>query len=416
MNERDTAHVLDRLAKRLGEEEVPLGVKRELVVHHSDLLWHAVSGDEEEFEDLYRQTASLMRIWRDRGGHKSPPGRTRNEERVPAQLGAYEIERSAIFSEYLARLSANTPAVRRFRGQTLSSRLLTPQQARALLMSPFAAHHPRQSFEVYQLPLVGHSFKVTERGQDEQGPYKLIEVSGPSGGKRTLKDRRPIETGPWVVGDNKHRVREFDDVAREVKGYKILPFPAEDGYTHRALVRSESVLGRLWHTAHRLLRNYPWFEQDAVWFLLTGETPYVAPMTVRHKHREHETSGPYPPVGFGYQLVALTVEPWVPAETVHKVYRDLQRRLLGGDNRPVGNKNRSLFSFVTERVGSVSLKPTAKRALGKQLVAEWDQECYRDDGRREWLYHGDTRTFWRDYNLTRKLITSPESRVIGNGQ
>jgi len=415
MNEQDMARVLDRLAERIGGK-VPPDVRRELEEHYDDLLRHAVAGGKAEFEDLYRQTASLMRIWRNRGGHKSPVGRTRNEERVPAQLGAYEIERSEIFSEYLAKLAAETKAVQRFRSRILDNRVLTPQQARALLRSPFAAHQPYEFFKVYRLPLVEHSWRAKGRSQDEKGPYSLVEVSGPVGGERTLKDRRPIETGPWEVADNKHRVREFDDVAREVKGYNVLPFPAEDGYTHRALVRFNSVLDRLRKTAQQLLRDYPWFEADSVWFLLTGETPYVAPMTWRAKHRGHVIFDPYPSTGFGYQLVALTVEPWVPVETVQKVYRDLQRQLLGGDNRPVGDKNRSLFSFVTERVSSVSLQPAEKRKLGKHLVTEWDQVCSQEEGRREWLYRGDTRTFWRDYNLARRLITSPENKATADGQ
>jgi hypothetical protein len=71
--------------------------------------------------------------------------------------------------------------------------------------------------------------------------------------------------------------------------------------------------------------------------------------------------------------------------------------------------------FVTGRVGSVSLQAEEKRRLGKGLVTAWDQECSQDEDRREWLYRGDTRTFWRDYNLARRLITSPEYPGIGDG-
>jgi hypothetical protein len=298
----------------------------------------------------------------------------------------------------------------------LDDRLLTPEQARALLRSPFAAHNPRQWFDACQIPLVGHSYRIAERGKDEKVSYSLVETFSLSRDRYTLKDRRPRETGAWIEPDRKRRVREFDDAKREIGRYKVLPFLGEGGETHRTLVRPTSVLGSLYSTVQNLLKNYPWFEESAAWFLLTGDAPYVAPMTMRGKYRGPLTFGPYPSTGFSYGLVTLTMEPWVSADTVQRVYRDIQRQWLGGDNRPVGEKNRRLFSFVTERVGSVSLQAEEKRRLGKELVTEWDRQYSQDKERRGWPYHGDTRTFWRDYNLARRLITSPAYPGIGEGQ
>jgi hypothetical protein len=90
--------------------------------------------------------------------------------------------------------------------------------------------------------------------------------------------------------------------------------------------------------------------------------------------------------------------------------------LLFGENQPVGEKNRSLFSFVTDRVGSISLQPAEKRRLGKELVTEWDRERSQDGRRTNWVYRGDTRSFWRDYSLARKLITLPKYQGIGDRQ
>src|SRR5687767_14876188 len=121
MNERDVEHLLDRLEERLGGE-LPLDVRRELEEHHDELLRHAVTGYEDDFEYLHRQAASLVRVWRNRGGHKSPPGRMPNKETIPSQLSSYEVERSEIFSEYVAKLAANTTEVRRFRDRILNDR------------------------------------------------------------------------------------------------------------------------------------------------------------------------------------------------------------------------------------------------------------------------------------------------------
>jgi hypothetical protein len=186
-------------------------------------------------------------------------------------------------------------------------------------------------------------------------------------------------------------------------GLKVLSFPGEDGETHRTLVAPNSVLGRIRRLADTLVKSYPWFEVDAAWFVLTGEVPCVAPMSWSVKSRSHvpalsDDSGD---AAFTHTLITLTVEPWISADTVLAVYGDIQRYLLGKDNRPVGSKNLALFRFVTEKVGPASLSPGERRLLAPKLLTEWNRQHPK------WTYGHDTRTFWRDYNSVRKSLINP---------
>jgi hypothetical protein len=103
---------------------------------------------------------------------------------------------------------------------------------------------------------------------------------------------------------------------------------------------------------------------------------------------------------WSYGYITLKVEPWISADLVERVYKDLQHTLLGKDNRRVGEKNRELFRFVIGRMGPGGSLPRAR-----ELVEEWDRRYP------QWRYgHTDTdqvRRFRRDYNLARRLLAAP---------
>jgi hypothetical protein len=329
---------------------------------------------------------------------KRPPGRTSAGERIPPQLTDYEIEKSELFSDYLAKLATTTSEVKDFRSKYRDDQLLPPQQAWALLCSPVAAHWPRLEFDLQGIPVVGHGYQVEEEQHDKQGPYSLVRVSVPTSRSPWFKDRRWPKTGAWEIPEKQAGARSNQKPKREIEmktgSWKILSFPGEDGYTHRALVKPHSVLGYLYDKVTRLVKRYPWEEADATWFVLTGKTPWVAPLTW-----QFQGTGS----GFGmwsYGYITLKVEPWVSASLVEQVYSYLQRNLLGKDNKRVGEKNRELFRFVVGR-----MKPDGTLPKARELVKEWD------DSNPQWRYgHDDTdqvRRFRRDYNLTRRLLAAP---------
>src|SRR5215213_8180402 len=110
-----------------------------------------------------------------------PPGRMGSGERVPAQLSDYEIERSELFSQYLARQATPDaivrhstdkplriyPEVKGFRVKYLDDKLLSPEQARALLTSPVAARWSRLEFDLQGISIIGHSYRVEEDKHDK---------------------------------------------------------------------------------------------------------------------------------------------------------------------------------------------------------------------------------------------------------
>jgi hypothetical protein len=50
-----------------------------------------------------------------------------------------------------------------------------------------------------------------------------------------------------------------------------------------------------------------------------------------------------------------------------------------------------------------------KKPTGRELVREWDaQPWVHDNG---WAYHGDTRTFWRDYQKTKMRLAYSAPRL-----
>ena len=335
-----------------------------------------------------------------RDGLSRPRGRASREEKVPSQLTDYEIERSEVFSEYLAKVAgSDSSEVKAFRVKyLLGDELLSPKQARALLTSPVAARWPRLEFDLQGIPIVGHSYQVEEDKHDKQGPYSLVRVSVPTSRNPWFKDRRWPKTGAWEIPEKPADARSNQKPKREIEmktgSWKILSFPGEDGYTHRTLVKSHSVLGDLHDKVARLIKRYPWEEPDVVWYVLTGETPWVAPLTWQFRG----TGSPLDLWSYGY--ITLKVEPWLSASVVERVYSDLQHQLLGKDNKRVGKKNRELLRFVISRMKSDGSLPKAR-----ELVKEWDRT------NPQWRYgHEDTeqvRRFRRDYNLARRLLAAP---------
>jgi hypothetical protein len=229
----------------------------------------------------------IFRAWEANGAQEPRPSYTVVSERAAEQLGDDAAKRSKVFSEYLAKLAAPEyvithqsdeddhepieiyPEVYGFRVKYLGDRLLTPQEARALLNSPVAAYWSLPlHFKRYEVPVVGHDYQITEGLADEKGPYSLVEVPLPSSRVKSFDDRRPFPAEAWELPEKREKARDNEALRRELKAlggrWKIVPYPGEDGRTHRVLVKPKSVLGKLHDIVSNLIRRYPWEEPDAV--------------------------------------------------------------------------------------------------------------------------------------------------------
>jgi hypothetical protein len=113
--------------------------------------------------------------------------------------------------------------------------------------------------------------------------------------------------------------------------------------------------------SRRLSRAFRWRADDAHWFLLTGYVPFVRPISVRTRqnsfldvpnylNRDYQLDGPNFMVDTAE--IVITAEPWVDAEIVSRVFREVQKQVRGGDNRKVTVKVLDAVRFVARRLGT----------------------------------------------------------------
>jgi hypothetical protein len=209
----------------------------------------AGAGEGSPLEYIVKEFDALPRF--SRAGRKPSIG----GRAVAKLLTDYEVERSEIFSAYVAGLAAaSSSRIRKFRDRYLGGQTLSPEQARELVGSPFAAHCAGIFFDVCKVPIIGHTYRILESGEDDKGSYTRIELDDAKGRKpQRIRDRRPLEYGPWFVDGRDNEVREFKGRVREIARYQILLFPGEEGDIHSVLVKKNSVLGKLREAALRLL-------------------------------------------------------------------------------------------------------------------------------------------------------------------
>jgi hypothetical protein len=349
----------------------------------------------QDWEDLAVEARETRSRLRGNPSHISPSGRKPVEERPDWQLEDTELERSWAYSEYVSRIANLEHDVRRFRSRYLGGQTIHPRHARALLTSPATAIWPSLEFKVARFSVLDHTHRVVEERQDDNGRYLLVEASDPAtGNTKRFKDRRPIQAGAWSVQERADDALSNSGDAHEVMGWKLLSFPDEDGGIHRVCVKSGSILGELRKLSDKLVRRYPWWESETVWIVLTGATPWVAPVTLQAQGLGHDDL-------FERQFVTIKVEPWISEETIRRTYREAQIRLLQGDNRRIKEKQIRLFRYVSARTDPYGINREERAKAAKALISGWDQENPSD------AYGTDSRRFWRDYDRARLLVALP---------
>ncbi len=126
--------------------------------------------------------------------------------------------------------------------------------------------------------------------------------------------------------------------------------------------RQKIALDELSRLARRLSGAYRWREDAAKWFVLTGDAPYVQPLSVTVS--EHVSIEDYYP---NTARISLTAEAWVDAKDVERVYRDVQRQVLGGDNRKKANRTLEAVLFVAQQIKEHGAEAWSKR------VERWNE-------------------------------------------
>ena len=371
--------------------------------HESPEEWQILKG---QAEDLFKYEKKLKEelasgASTEPGTRKRRQGQRRSRQNQEAEevhwfpeLSREEMLRAEVYGEYLAKVAAADYYVARFRKRVLGERTatLTPDQAHSLIRLPAAQALPTNFFRGMRIPIGDHdaAFLEHESGWDEEesvGEHAIIRV-------RWFENPEGIE---WRV---RSAVTEGEDLA-------WLEFRNEEGKDDFMAVRQDSVLGELQRLASRLTERFPWPEDQATWFILTGEPPRVPPVEVRYTSRPAqvhlEPSGD--PERFAYGEVTISAAPWVSEKIVAEAYYNLQSRILPGDeNRPLEWRRLELLRFVLERENPIELTRARRRRIGKELVEAWDKE------KAHWAYgkyDQPTSAFWDAFNDAESQVMYP---------
>lgn len=245
-------------------------------------------------------------------------GRVKAQPSVP-MLGGHETRRAAVLSSYIAGLADRRPEVQRFRQQHLESHLLSRDRALELLRSPTAA-----------IPDTGPEVTFSSQGQ----PVSLQPAPDPE--------------EDWTV--------------------HLLPFTV-DGREDTIPVGRGSVLWKLRDLALTLARDYSWPAGEATWFVLTGDIPFVEPVSL-NKTTEVCCDGEEAVVR--RTRITITADAWISGDTVSRFFRAMQKVALRKDNRELDAKSLQVFAFVN------SLAKAGKKPSWRKAMELWNR-AHRDE-------------------------------------
>lgn len=282
-------------------------------------------------------------------------------------LGAYEQELSESLGEYVALCAEIDPYLRRFRREVLDGRLLTSEQAHSFVESPANHCFSHDWFKERQIPIVGHSATWTSWDPDTEEvvpeDVKYVERQMPTVGYWPFGPSVIYEPGvAWtynvhITPPNKTYSKEVFYPSDENPERRPLYFPSRQGdfINEYRVLRGEpylySVLDRLRALGNTLGSAFrPWTLAQRMWFVLTGQATPTTAVTGHLGLFEPSEGLIGPNMRRRRDTVTLSIDPWVPAATVSKVYRELRREAMGQNSRAVPKRSIALFRFVVREL------------------------------------------------------------------
>jgi hypothetical protein len=361
--------------------------------------------DEQPVEYIIKEIDALAAASPGGGARRTQVVRSNGSpETVQVSLGESELARQGALEEYFAMCAACDRDVYPFRKKVLGGRLLSKDQAWDLLKSPAAALVETRYFGLWGIPIVGHTAEVKVYPSEEWLPWEEHYVATLTVDPPGIT--REVSLSPLPAGLHQQERRRFLE----------LQFPDGESVVANHEVWSVSLLGELREVGEKLHKRYRWHPAEAVWFVLTGETPTVPALTVTRSFPSSMYHHPDRDV-----LITIEASPWISSRSVARAFRKAQIKTLGsGAGSSPGEKNLKLLRFVIERTDPLGMLEAGSRLPktpdhrtedelitnlqyvkvpeGKELVKEWN-EMYP-----EWSYGGDTKNFWRDFHRIRKSV------------
>jgi hypothetical protein len=343
-------------------------------------------------------------------------GSDKQVEDVDINIGASElkpneslVKRARATEEYIANVAASESLVYDFRQRFLGGGVITPNQGQRLVSSPAAAILPSSYFAASGPVRIPVDHNVVDC---ELTPYELGDD----------EDILDPYTSPSELYDGEgafRPVRMFVDppgkeLTAKTRYWQDLHVPDENGRSKAILVELSSLLGSLLAVCNSLLerRLYPWREHQAAWFVITGEPPTVPALVGGYR----TSSNP----AITEHTITMRVKPWVPAETVRRLYRRLQERVLEDRPRSLSERNLAVFRFVVEQtevwgveVGDSEAgpaqptKPKLVQPAWRTLLDLWNR---RYPEGHDWHY-GDVRNLRRDFGRAERAIVHPRYKA-----
>jgi hypothetical protein len=391
------------LAQRLGMDDVPGSLWTEL----KDELYvdEALNKDYEGGRDaLEKRARRLIRLSQEITSESEDSD---SERLKPAPLGDYERERARAFAEYLAKTVEAGSVVQNFRRRILGVEKLGEEQVWELVSSPALGYLSPTWFLIHDMPVLGNQVRIIseERRTWHESVHPayttleadlVVEVELPDGRRET--EEIPITTDQQP---------------------ETLVLPHTKGLPRQKFrVWRPSILGILSSLSKMFSEHYPWREEDAAWFVLTGEVPETSPLAWETEWQEYTDQ----------HAITLTVEPWVSTETVADLYSELRRRTLGRNTRRLSVRNLAVFRFVIAQLEAPAPsedKPLfgGRRPRKGSMIGRLESKLWHLEGPswrtllerwnqahpEEWSYD-DVRLFSRDFYRAHKAIARPYTR------
>ncbi len=301
-----------------------------------------------------------------------------------ALLDESEIRHAGVFSRSLARIAATDEAVRRFRTQVLGGEPLAADEAQRALSSPALYLLSPKSLRSLSMPIRHHEARVEHRrAETKRRRWKenvKLTLTWQSRSKAfEFSIRRSIHDGMWL------------EVPPQLWG-RVTPFGQYEPF-----VRRGSLFDQLRKAGAWLVQRFPWKPWDAVWFVLTGAPPPVPPIEIGVRSWSSQTGGVQT---FRRSVLTLTVDPWLSAKSLARVYRAHQKELLGARIRGLGANLYVVFEFVLRHEG-----PEGRCVSWSRLWKAWNRA--HPDRR-----YGDYRNFRSDYVRARNALMLLKTSVI----
>jgi hypothetical protein len=327
--------------------------------------------------------------------------------------------RSKVFSLSVARAATAEPPVQQFRSKTLGGHLLTSEEARDFLTSPFNRFVPWEMHDqLHDSEMVEglrlDSYSVSSDPDDAEATRETVEREALTASR--LDKPNPFEKyadfpvhSAVFSHDASNRMIEITPQFESSFLSSVAFVLPDEPRPHRVPFWTHAALDPVSRISAFLSSCYPWKLWQSTAFLLTGAVPNVYPLEVISEGWElgHNSDQPYLEISVRAPL-------WVSSKAVEKQFRSFQRRMLGGTNRQLNEKNLALLEYIDSALYRQSISDPECLPSWRKLMAGWNVR-YPD-----WRYptpgsnsseENAPRLFARDYQRAKAVLQNPGSGV-----